>query len=210
MEKLKNIYIKDINREIQGVIKVDDETFISQELEEYVVTEELLKHFRNFFSSYNVSLTKPTENMGVWISGFFGSGKSHFLKIISYLLENKTVNGKPAVDYFDDKITDPMLLADMKRAGNISSDVILFNIDSRATLDSISGKDRILSVFEKVFNEKLGLSTIPHVAELERYLQKNGKYEEFKSIINVMNHGKMLEMISTLKEMKLLLHILNH
>ena len=184
MEKLKNIYIKDINREIQGVIKVDDETFISQELEEYVVTEELLKHFRNFFSSYNVSLTKPTENMGVWISGFFGSGKSHFLKIISYLLENKTVNGKPAVDYFDDKITDPMLLADMKRAGNISSDVILFNIDSRATLDSISGKDRILSVFEKVFNEKLGLSTIPHVAELERYLQKNGKYEEFKNIIN--------------------------
>lgn len=184
MEKLKNIYIKDINREIQGVIKVDDETFISQELEEYVVTEELLKHFRNFFSSYNVSLAKPTENMGVWISGFFGSGKSHFLKIISYLLENKTVNGKPAVDYFDDKITDPMLLADMKRAGNISSDVILFNIDSRATLDSISGKDRILSVFEKVFNEKLGLSTIPHVAELERYLQRNGKYEEFKNIIN--------------------------
>lgn len=184
MEKLKNIYIKDINREIQGVIKVDDETFISQELEEYVVTEELLKHFRNFFSSYNVSLAKPTENMGVWISGFFGSGKSHFLKIISYLLENKTVNGKPAVDYFDDKITDPMLLADMKRAGNISSDVILFNIDSRATLDSIFGKDRILSVFEKVFNEKLGLSTIPHVAELERYLQKNGKYEEFKNIIN--------------------------
>ena len=113
MEKLKNIYIKDINREIQGVIKVDDETFISQELEEYVVTEELLKHFRNFFSSYNVSLTKPTENMGVWISGFFGSGKSLFLKIISYLLENKTVNGKSAVDYFDDKITDPMLLAYM-------------------------------------------------------------------------------------------------
>src|SRR5574344_945145 len=184
MEKLKNIYIKDINREIQGVIKVDDETFISQELEEYVVTEELLKHFRQFFSSYNVSLTKSTENMGVWISGFFGSGKSHFLKIISYLLENKIVNGKTAVDYFDDKIKDPMLLADMKRAGNISSDVILFNIDSRATLDAISGKDRILSVFEKVFNEKLGLSTIPHVAELERYLIKNNKYDEFKAIIN--------------------------
>ena len=184
MEKLRNMYVKDINREIQGVIKVDDETFITQELEEYVVTEELLKHFRNFFSSYNVSLVKPTENMGVWISGFFGSGKSHFLKIISYLLENKTVGGKPAVDYFDNKITDPMLLADMKRAGNVSSDVILFNIDSRATLDSISGKDRILSVFEKVFNEKLGLSTIPHVAELERYLQKNNKYEEFKNIIN--------------------------
>ena len=53
MSKLRELYAKDINREIQGVIKVDDETFIKQELEEYVVTDELLKHFRNFFDSYN-------------------------------------------------------------------------------------------------------------------------------------------------------------
>ena len=52
MSKLRELYAKDINREIQGVIKVDDETFIKQELEEYVVTDELLKHFRNFFDSY--------------------------------------------------------------------------------------------------------------------------------------------------------------
>src|SRR5699024_5585638 len=107
--------------------------------------------------------------MGVWISGFFGSGKSHFLKIISYLLENKIVDGKHAVDYFDGKIQDTKLLADIKRAGSISTDVILFNIDSKASLDSVDGKDKILSVFEKVFNEKMGLSTIPHVAELERF-----------------------------------------
>lgn len=118
--------------------------------------------------------------MGVWISGFFGSGKSHFLKIISYLLENRIVDGKPAVDYFDDKIKDPMLLADIKKAGSIPTDVILFNIDSKASLDTVEGKDKILSVFEKVFNEKMGLSTIPHVAELERFLIKAGKYDEFK------------------------------
>ena len=139
MEKLNGIYEKDINREIQGVIKVDDENYIKQELEEYVVTEELLKHFHSFFESYNIGINNSTEKMGVWISGFFGSGKSHFLKIVSYLLENKIVDGKAAVDYFDDKIKDTMLLGDIKRAGNISTDVILFNIDSKASLDSVDG-----------------------------------------------------------------------
>ena len=49
MENLKKLYAKDIQREIQGVIKVDDESYVSQELEEYVVTDELLKHFHSFF-----------------------------------------------------------------------------------------------------------------------------------------------------------------
>ena len=181
MGKLNEIYEKDIAREIQGVIKVDDENYIKQELEEYVVTDELLKHFNSFFESYNAGINGNTEKMGVWISGFFGSGKSHFLKIVSYLLENKIVDGKAAVDYFDGKIQDAKLLADIKRAGNIPTDVILFNIDSKASLDSVDGKDKILSVFEKVFNEKMGLSTIPHVAELERFLIREGKYEEFKN-----------------------------
>lgn len=181
MGNLKEIYEKDIEREIQGVIKVDDENYIKQELEEYVVTDELLKHFNSFFESYNAGINGNTEKMGVWISGFFGSGKSHFLKIVSYLLENKIVDGKAAVDYFDGKIQDAKLLADIKRAGNISTDVILFNIDSKASLDSVDGKDKILAVFEKVFNEKMGLSTIPHVAELERFLIREGKYEEFKN-----------------------------
>ncbi|MEG1009298.1 MAG: BREX system P-loop protein BrxC, partial [Clostridia bacterium] len=180
MENLKNIYAKDIEREIQGVIKVDDESYIGQELEEYVVTEELLKHFNSFFESYNTGINTNTEKMGVWISGFFGSGKSHFLKIISYLLENKIVNDKAAVSYFEDKIEDKKLFADIKRAGNIGADVILFNIDSKASLDNVDGKDKILSVFEKVFNEKMGLSTIPHVAELERFLIKENKYDNFK------------------------------
>ncbi len=179
MNSLKKIYDKDIEREIQGVIKVDDESYISQELEEYVVTDELLKHFHSFFEAYNAGINGNTEKMGVWISGFFGSGKSHFLKIISYLLENKIVNGKAAVDYFDDKIDDKMLLADIKRAGSIPTDVILFNIDSK-TENSNGTKDKILEVFEKVFNEKMGLSITPFVAEIERYMISQGKYDDFK------------------------------
>lgn len=193
MEKLKNLYAKDIEREIQGVIKVDDESYISQELDEYVVTDELLKHFNSFFDAYNAGINGNTEKMGVWISGFFGSGKSHFLKIVSYLLENKIVNGKAAVDYFDDKIEDKMLLADIKRAGSIPTDVILFNIDSK-TENSNGTKDKILDVFEKVFNEKMGLSITPFVAEIERHIISLGKYEEFKKAFEEKANSSWEEM----------------
>lgn len=193
MENLKKIYAKDIEREIQGVIKVDDESYISQELEEYVVTEELLKHFNSFFDAYKTGINTNTEKMGVWISGFFGSGKSHFLKIVSYLLENKAVNGKSAVDYFDDKIEDKMLLADIKRAGSIPTDVILFNIDSK-TENSNGTKDKILDVFEKVFNEKMGLSITPFVAEIERHIISLGKYEEFKKVFEEKANSSWEEM----------------
>lgn len=179
--QLKDLYKKDITREIQGVIKVDDERSIAQELDEYIVTDEITKHLDTFFEAYSKGLgTSRTEQMGVWLSGFFGSGKSHFLKIVSHLLDNREVNGKKAVDYFDDKIHDAMLLGNIKRAGDTSSDVILFNIDVKAGIGG-SVSDNILTVLDKVFNEKIGYSSEGYVADIERYLQSIGKYDEFIS-----------------------------
>ena len=89
MLKLNELYKNDINRPIQNVIKIsDDQKLIKQELEEYVLTKELISHFNTFFSSYNKSINNATDEIGVWISGFYGSGKSHLLKIISYLLDS--------------------------------------------------------------------------------------------------------------------------
>ena len=89
--KIKDMFAKKIDREIQGVIIVGqgEDANVSQELEEYVVTRELQKHFADFYSAYKKGIVGTTPKMGVWISGFFGSGKSHFLKILSYLLENR-------------------------------------------------------------------------------------------------------------------------
>ena len=118
--KIKDMFAKKIDREIQGVIIVGqgEDANVSQELEEYVVTRELQKHFADFYSAYKKGIVGTTPKMGVWISGFFGSGKSHFLKILSYLLENRQVGDRKAMDYFveDKKIVDPMVLADMKLA----------------------------------------------------------------------------------------------
>ncbi len=183
---IKNMFAKPIDRNIKGVIKVgqgDDEN-VKQELEEYVVTRELQKHFADFFSSYKRGIVGNTDAMGVWIAGFFGSGKSHFLKILSYILENRVVDGKTALDYFidDKKIKDEIVLADMKLAANVSSDVILFNIDSKSGMaDSQNNKEAILSVFLKVFNQHLGFyGANPFLADLERHLTEEGKYEDFK------------------------------
>ena len=162
--QIRNLFQKDIFRPINGVVKADqlDDLSVWQELDEYVVTKELDRHLREFFSSYLDSIDNAGDpdvagKVGVWVSGFFGSGKSHFIKILAYLLNNKTAssNGitKQPVEFFDEKIEDPMLLADIKRAIGTNADVILFNIDSKA--DS-RDRDAILSVFLKVFNEMLG------------------------------------------------------
>ncbi|MDK2961776.1 MAG: hypothetical protein PWP20_902 [Eubacteriaceae bacterium] len=182
---IKDMFAKPIDRDIKGVIKVgqDDDENIRQELEEYVVTGELQKHFADFFECYRKGINGRTDKMGVWISGFFGSGKSHFLKILSYLLENKTVNGKKALAYFeeDHKIEDPMVLANMKLATSVGTDVILFNIDSKSEMTGKSSKDAIVAVLLKVFNEMLGYcGAIPYLADLERQLDDSGRYDEFK------------------------------
>ncbi len=182
---IKEMFEKQIDRDIQGVIIVgqSEEKNVAQELDEYVVTRELQKHFAEFFSSYKKSIVGNTPKMGVWISGFFGSGKSHFLKILSYLLANKSVGGRKAIDFFadDKKIADRMVLADMKLAAGTNTDVVLFNIDSKSDSNSKQNKDAIVNVFLKVFNEMQGFcGAMPFLADLERRLAEEGRFTEFK------------------------------
>ena len=188
---MKEMFEKEIDRDIQGVIIVgqSEAENVAQELDEYVVTKELQKHFADFFSAYKKGIAGTTPKMGVWISGFFGSGKSHFLKILSYLLANKSVGDKKAIDYFADdsltegkpKIVDRIVLADMKLAADTDTDVVLFNIDSKSDSNSKQNKDAIVNVFLKVFNEMQGFcGAMPFLADLERKLTEEGQYNEFK------------------------------
>lgn len=188
--KIRQLFERDIFRSINGVVKADqlDENSIWQELDEFVVTQELDKHFRKFFASYLEAIDRPNDpdvagKIGVWVSGFFGSGKSHFIKVLSYLLENKSHshNGqsKEAAEFFEPKIQDAMLFGDIKRAVASNTDVILFNIDSKA--DTKAGRDAILTVFLKVLNEMQGFCPDhPHIAHMERYLQGKGKLQTFQ------------------------------
>ena len=179
MKSLNDIFKKDFNRSIETVIKADDREHIFQEVDEYVITKDVSKKLATFFDAYN---EKASSN-GVWISGFFGSGKSHLLKILSYVLENKVYDQRHLGDLFAEKVTDDVKLkADILNATKrFESESILFNIDQQAQITNKNDGNAILQVFYKVFYDHQGFYGFqPHIADFETYLSKEGKYEAFK------------------------------
>lgn len=192
--KIQNMFVDDINRKINGVIKVDqvDET-TERELNEYVITRELKKHFITFFNYYDDAFDTPTDDIGVWISGFFGSGKSHFLKMLSYILENRTINGVKTVERFRKKFADdPATFMLIDRATKAETETILFNID----IEGFSNKDNtaVLKVFAKMFYNHLGfLGEDLKCAKLEQFIAKQGKTAEFRRVFEEKNGAPWVE-----------------
>jgi len=175
---LTNVFKKPVNRPIEGVIKADDLASLQLEVEEYVITNEVEKSLEKFLDAYN-----NYEGVnGVWISGFFGCGKSHLLKMLALLLENHEVNGINVLDEFIPKCKhNGILTADLKKACRIPSKSILFNIDQKATIISKKDVDALLAVFVKVFDEMCGYyGKQPYIAQLERDLDSHGVYDSFK------------------------------
>lgn len=192
--KIQSMFQKDINRDINGVVKVaqDDEKSLHQELSEYIITKELRRHFRTFFDNYTKAIDQPTDKMGVWISGFFGSGKSHFLKMLSYLLSNQKVQDIPAIDYFKDKFDDPMMYAQAIKCVSIPTESILFNIDIEGPINK--DKTAVLRTFAKMFYNHCGFyGDDLKIAKLERFIDRQGKTEEFQQKFEEVNGASWLE-----------------
>ena len=181
---IRDMFADDINRKINGVIKVDQaaDDVIEQELNEYVITKELKKHFITFFNYYSDALDEPTADTGVWISGFFGSGKSHFLKMLSYLLENKAVKGIHSVERFRKKFEDdPATYMLIDRSTKVRTETILFNIDIEGSINK--DKTAVLRVFAKTFYNHQGFfGENLKVAKLEQYIEQQGKTDEFRRV----------------------------
>ena len=191
--RIQDMFERDIDRNINGVIKIEqnDEEVIEQELAEYVVTNELRGHFSTFFDAYERALDAPTDKIGVWISGFFGSGKSHFLKMLSYLLSGQTANGRAAIDIIAPRFEDPMIEAKARRAVGVPTETILFNIDSKGP--SNKDKTAILRIFARVFFEHLGFyGEDLKLARLERDIDQKGKTEASRTAKSRIPNGSMI------------------
>lgn len=177
----KDMYEKPIDRAIDAVVRASSTEHLANELDEYVVTPELLGHLNRFFDEYN---DPDATGNGAWISGFFGSGKSHLLKILSVLLENQEVAGKQAIDYLLPKFDeDPSLAASIEAAMvKHPSESILFNIDIVAPNQGRTEAKALLAAFIKVFNKHCGYfdGDQQHIARLEYDLDREGKLELFR------------------------------
>jgi len=177
---LREIFQKPVDRNIEGVIKADDDASLRLELDEYVITKEVEKRIDAFLDAYN----NYQGANGVWVSGFFGSGKSHLLKMLALVLENRKVEGESALDFFLSKPTfqdNEILRGDLKNAVAIPSKSILFNIDQKADVISKTQLDALLAVFVKVFDEECGYyGKQPYIAEFERDLDSDGLLAAFK------------------------------
>ncbi|OYQ64211.1 hypothetical protein B9G53_12920 [Pseudanabaena sp. SR411] len=175
---LQTIFAQDIKRPIEGVIKADDEARLGVEIREYVLTNEVEKRLESFLEAYN----GYQGANGVWVSGFFGSGKSHMLKMLALLLENREVDGEKILQAFLQKCRDNEILrGELRKAVAIPSKSILFNIDQKADVISKTQIDALLAVFVKVFDEMSGYyGKQGHIAQFERDLDSRGLYASFQ------------------------------
>ncbi|MFB6593586.1 BREX system P-loop protein BrxC [Streptomyces diastaticus] len=179
--KLNAIFAKDVQRPIEGVIKADDTAHLGTEVDEYVLTNEAAKGLELLLEAY----TNYTNANGVWISGFFGSGKSHLLKMLAHLLGDVDGQDFPrerVSESFRSKAQGAFLPALLTKADRIPAKSLLFNIDQKATLITKDQGDALLKVFVKVFDESCGYyGNQGHVARFERDLDNRGQYEDFKA-----------------------------
>lgn len=177
---LNQIFAKDVQRPIEGVIKADDVAHLGTEVEEYVLTNEAARGLELLLEAY----TNYTNANGVWISGFFGSGKSHLLKMLAHLLgdvEGQDFDRTQVSASFHAKATGAFLPALLTKAERIPAKSLLFNIDQKATLITKDQADALLKVFVKVFDESRGYyGNQGHVARFERDLDRRGQYQAFK------------------------------
>lgn len=168
-----------MDRPIEGVIKANDEASLKLEMEEFVLTREIERQLETFLDAY---LHDASAN-GVWISGFFGSGKSHLLKMLSLLLEDRDIEGCSAQAIFLEKCEhNAMLQGNLRQLVQIPSKSILFNIDQKSDTKNKKDTDSVLGVFVKVFNEMRGYyGKQGYIAQFERDLDSRGLFGDFRT-----------------------------
>ncbi|KAA8828004.1 BREX system P-loop protein BrxC [Bifidobacterium myosotis] len=186
--QLRDIFVKNIDDKIDGVIKASDDSHLADEVREYVLTNEIQTNLERFLDTYNDPSADYTN--GVWISGFFGSGKSHLLKILSHILGDipagarngvtEPLDRAQVIDIMKSKARDAenhelegLLEANLR----IPATSLLFNIDSKAQKGS---KTVLMDAFIRVFDEARGYyGANKYVAKMERDLDSNGCLDEF-------------------------------
>jgi len=180
MQTIGDLLARDLRQKIEEIIKVDqtDEQSVYTEITEYMATERIRQQYRDLLKAIAEAPAEPHEGIGVWVSGFFGSGKSSFAKNLGYVLANRTVLGHRAGDLFKAQVHDPRIseLVDYIHA-RIPTEVIMFDVTVDRAVKRAT--ERLAEVMYTVLLRELDYAEDYDVAELEIELEKEGKLEEF-------------------------------
>lgn len=174
MSKIKDILKLDLTEDIKNVIDLEDrsEVEIQKEIESYIVTDNIAKHFYNFISKYTSNISET----GVWISGFYGSGKSYFGKMLGYLLSNQMVNGTPARERFTPRLAgvkdEQFLVNEIGKLDANPSHLVFLDIAKQSTQQGLA-----FTLFKNFLHSLGFLPNLYGYFEYQLFLE--GEYEAF-------------------------------
>ena len=187
MTTIREIFSRPIDRTIEEVIKVEqaDEQVVLTEIREYVPTAYLQEQFGRVLDEIASGPSQPREGIGVWISGFFGSGKSLFAKILGYVAAARKVGGRTAAELFKERLDDPRVIALIDSiTAHIPFHAVIFDVSMERGVRSAS--ERITEILYKALLRELGYAEDFDLAELEIALEGDGRLDEFREIFQQM------------------------
>lgn len=184
---------KGLDRRIEKVITYgsNEEKNLKAEISEYVVTDHLCESMHELLERMQTAMNSNDENeIGVWVSGFYGSGKSSLSKYIGMALDDRiTVDGAPFLQHFSDRIRDSRTKALLNTvAKRFPASVVMVDLASEQSAGA-SMEDVATVLYNKVL-KWAGYSRNLKVASFERRLKKDGRYEEFESLFSEMLEGE--------------------
>lgn len=179
---IKSLFANDIHRRIEEVIKVDqtDEEIIRDEISEYVATDAIRSHYTGIFDAYLETPNKPHEGVAIWVSGFFGSGKSSFAKMLGLSIANREIAGVPAGVRFGERSGDNKLAVLLRGINErIPTHAVIFDVSTDRGIRS--GSQSIPHIMYGMLLQSLGYSKDLDLSELEIALEAEGRLGEFES-----------------------------
>ncbi len=183
MTTIGTLLTRNLTRKIEEIIQVDqsDENSVYEEITEYIATDSIRSQYSALLQAIAEAPTEHHEGVGVWISGFFGSGKSSFAKNLGYALQNRKVQGQPFADLFKRQIGDKRVEALLDSiTSRIPTEVILFEVAKERDTRKVT--ERIAEFMYTVLLRELDYAEDFDIAELEIELEAEGKLDQFKQI----------------------------
>jgi hypothetical protein len=179
---IKTLFDKKIDRRIEEVIKVDqtNEEVLRDELDEYVTTATLGRYYVEIFERYAETPNKPHEGIAIWVSGFFGSGKSSFAKMLGLSIANRVVAGESTAERFAQRTGDNKLQVLLKGISEkIPTHAVIFDVSTDRGIRS--GNQTLTEIMYGLFLQSLGYAKDLDLSELEIALESEGRLPQFES-----------------------------